>query len=145
MLRVSSVQHYGAAGTADDRQLDVTFTATTSASGTLLLGSSREFCGFDGQPDTAVVHGILQRAEAFLPGVSGVSMADVSVRVGLRPYAARGLPYVGPVPGVQGLFVAAGHEGSGLSLAPATGQLLSALILEHDAAELVFASDLAII
>ena len=121
------------AGHADPRQLDITFTATTSTSGTLLLGSSREFCGFDGEPSEAVLHAILQRAEAFLPGVCDVSRADISVRVGLRPYADRGLPYVGPVPGVAGLFVAAGHEGSGLSLAPATGELLSSLILGHDA------------
>ena len=125
-------QHY-AGGHADPRQLDITFTATTSASGTILLGSSREFCGFEGEPSDAVMRAILQRAGAFLPGVCNVSMADVGVRVGLRPYVDRGRPYIGPVPGVPGLFVAAGHEGSGLSLAPATGNLLSALILGHQA------------
>ena len=31
---------------------------------------------------------------------------------------------MGPVPGREGLFVAAGHEGSGLTLAPATAALL---------------------
>lgn len=38
-----------------------------------------------------------------------------------------GAPMVGPVPGVEGLLVAAGHEGSGLTLAPAT----AALVCEH--------------
>ncbi len=36
---------------------------------------------------------------------------------------------VGPVPGVEGLLLAAGHEGSGLTLGPATGELLAAYVL----------------
>ena len=36
---------------------------------------------------------------------------------------------VGPVPGAQGLWVAAGHEGSGLTLGPATAELLAAQLL----------------
>jgi glycine/D-amino acid oxidase-like deaminating enzyme len=35
----------------------------------------------------------------------------------------------GPVSGVEGLFVAAGHEGSGLTLGPATGELISDYVL----------------
>lgn len=31
---------------------------------------------------------------------------------------------MGPVPGADGLLLAAGHEGSGLTLGPATAQLL---------------------
>ena len=36
---------------------------------------------------------------------------------------------VGPVPGADGLFVAAGHEGSGLTLAPGTAELVCAQLL----------------
>jgi len=36
---------------------------------------------------------------------------------------------VGPVPGTSGLFVAAGHEGSGLTLAPMTARILASQIL----------------
>lgn len=39
------------------------------------------------------------------------------------------MPLVGPVPGAQGLFIAAGHEGSGLTLGPATAELLCHYIL----------------
>ena len=66
---------------------DITFTATTSAAGTLLVGSSREFSGWDTEADAAVVAAIMQRAAAFLPGLEGVPRGDISVRVGLRPYA----------------------------------------------------------
>ncbi len=34
---------------------------------------------------------------------------------------------MGPVPGVEGLFLASGHEGSGLTLAPAS----AALLMQH--------------
>ena len=56
---------------------------------------------------------------------------EVGARVGLRPYAGRGAPYIGPVPGAPGVYIAAGHEGSGLTLGPATGELLAAMILGH--------------
>lgn len=36
---------------------------------------------------------------------------------------------MGPVPGVEGLLVAAGHEGSGLTLAPATAALVADYLL----------------
>ena len=40
-----------------------------------------------------------------------------------------GLPLIGPAPsGVRGLFVAAGHNMLGLSMAPATGKLVAELV-----------------
>ena len=38
-------------------------------------------------------------------------------------------PLVGPVPGAEGLLLAAGHEGSGLTLAHATAELLTEHLL----------------
>ena len=49
---------------------------------------------------------------------------DVEVRVGLRPYTVGGVPLVGPLPGLPRVLVAAGHEGSGLTLGPATAELV---------------------
>ena len=112
--------------------MDITFTATQSASGSLLLGSSRELCGFDSKPDTAVIEAILDRARSFLPDLQHVSAANTDVRVGLRPYSRRGLPYVGALPGCPNAFVAAGHEGSGLTLGPATGELMRKLVAAEE-------------
>ncbi|GBF90631.1 hypothetical protein Rsub_03203 [Raphidocelis subcapitata] len=127
----------GSDGTAADEaagRVDVTFTATTSAAGTLLIGSSREFNGWQAAPDSAVMAAIMERAHAFMPALSpalleaaiggGAGAGAASVRVGLRPYALGGLPAIGPVPGLRDVYVAAGHEGSGLSLAPATAELV---------------------
>ena len=130
--RVLRVQHYASQTARSNEKLDITFTATTSASGSLLLGSSREFCGFHGQSSPAVVQAILDRAAMFLPGLREVDLSMVNVRVGLRPFAPRGLPYVGWMPGSDGLLIAAGHEGSGLTYGPETGEIIRSLILGEE-------------
>lgn len=71
----------------------------------------------------------LQRAQCFLPGLAAVQRRDISVRCGPRPYATAGSPVVDTVPGADGVIVAAGHEGSGLTLAPATAALVADLLL----------------
>ena len=112
--------------------MDITFTATQSASGSLLLGSSRELSGFDSQADQHVVQAILERASRFLPALQHVSPASTAVRVGLRPFSSRGLPYVGRLPGCSGVYIAAGHEGSGLTFGPATGDLVCRMIAAEE-------------
>ena len=108
----------------DKAVVDITFTASTSASGSLLVGSSREFSGYSNEPSLDVVDAIMARAAHFLPALAAVAKPQgADVRVGLRPYAIGGLPAIGPVPGFPGLVVAAGHEGSGLCLGPATALL----------------------
>lgn len=119
-------QATGAAEAADS-PVDVTFTATSSATGSLLLGSSREL-SWDQTPAPAVTKAILERARDFLPALGSATAA--AVRVGLRPQAVRGTPIVGPICGVGALWVAAGHEGSGLLLAPVTAQIISDHILD---------------
>jgi len=49
---------------------------------------------------------------------------------GMRSLSPDGLPFIGPVPGLTGLHVAAGHGTLGITLAPLTGELLADLILE---------------
>lgn len=89
-------------------------------------GSSREFSGYEAAPSMSVITAILARASQFLPALGAVPPAQLlgSTRVGLRPFALGGLPAVGLVPGLPGVAVAAGHEGSGLTLGPATAELV---------------------
>lgn len=65
---------------------------------------------------------------------------EIPCRVGLRPFSPTG-PIVGQVPGVPGLLVAGGHEGSGLTLAPATAEIITAALYGGDVPE--FAATLA--
>jgi D-amino-acid dehydrogenase len=48
---------------------------------------------------------------------------------GLRPYPPDGLPLVGRVPGSDRLYAATGHGRMGITLAPATGELLADVVL----------------
>jgi D-amino-acid dehydrogenase len=48
---------------------------------------------------------------------------------GQRPLLPDGLPAIGPVPGYEGLFVATGHAMLGITLAPATAEILAPAVL----------------
>lgn len=48
---------------------------------------------------------------------------------GLRPVTPDGLPLIGSMPGLQGLYVATGHGTLGVTLAPATGKAIASIIL----------------
>ncbi|GFZ20058.1 FAD-dependent oxidoreductase family protein [Actinidia rufa] len=69
----------------------------------------------------------------FFPSLRELSLADYSrsreVRIGLRPYMPDGKPLIAPVPGLSNLFLAAGHEGEGLSLAPGTAEMVANMVL----------------
>jgi D-amino-acid dehydrogenase len=49
---------------------------------------------------------------------------------GMRSLSPDGLPLIGPVPGRPGLHVATAHATLGITLAPATGELVSGLLLD---------------
>jgi glycine/D-amino acid oxidase-like deaminating enzyme len=53
---------------------------------------------------------------------------------GFRPYSPDHLPFIGPDPRRPGLLHATGHEGAGIGLAPATGELVAAALTGGDPA-----------
>lgn len=92
------------------------------ADGRILIGSTLEQAGFDKSTTAEARASLYASAVAMLP-----ALADCDVEyhwAGLRPGAPEGLPFIGHVPGVEGLFVNAGHYRNGLVLAPAAAQLL---------------------
>jgi glycine/D-amino acid oxidase-like deaminating enzyme len=52
---------------------------------------------------------------------------------GLRPASQDGLPILGPLPGYDNAWVAAGHYRNGILLAPITGKLMAEAILSGKA------------
>jgi sarcosine oxidase subunit beta len=54
---------------------------------------------------------------------------------GLEAFTPDDLPVLGPVPGLEGVLVAAGFSGHGFALAPAVGEVLARLALGRDARE----------
>jgi glycine/D-amino acid oxidase-like deaminating enzyme len=51
---------------------------------------------------------------------------------GIEAFGDVDLPTLGPVPGVDGLYIAAGFSGHGFALAPAVGDVLARLALDRD-------------
>jgi D-amino-acid dehydrogenase len=51
---------------------------------------------------------------------------------GYRPLSPDRLPLIGPVPGVEGAYLATGHGTKGIHLATGTARLIADLILGRD-------------
>jgi glycine/D-amino acid oxidase-like deaminating enzyme len=69
-----------------------------------------------------MVRRMLLRAFEFLPALR--QLQALRIWTGFRPTTADGKPYLGPVPGRRGVWVAAGHEGLGVTTALGSAQLL---------------------
>lgn len=94
--------------------------------GNFLLGSTREFVGFDRRTTITGLRRIAAATAGILPALQHITV--IRAFAGLRPYTPDGLPILGPVPGVPGFIMAAGHEGDGIALAPITGALIAQMI-----------------
>jgi len=81
---------------------------------------------------------VLRDALAVAPGLADAPVLEW--RVGLRPVAARGYPYLGAAPGRDDVFVATGHGATGLTYGPWSGAAVADLALgtvsDPDRAEL---------
>lgn len=92
--------------------------------GNLLIGSTRELVGFDRRTTPQALLNLAAGAVRLVPALGRVRV--IRSFAGLRPYTPDGLPLLGPVPGLEGLVLAAGHEGDGIALSPVTGELMAA-------------------
>lgn len=101
-------------------------------SGQLLIGSSRE----NDQTETAIspplLAQMLQRCFRFFPGLP--RLHALRSWTGYRPATPDGLPYIGALPSRHQVWVAAGHEGLGITTALGTAQLFLDLFLGHKTA-----------
>jgi sarcosine oxidase subunit beta len=70
-------------------------------------------------------------AGAVYPATGAVPLARSWA--GLEAFTPDGVPLIGPVPGIDGLIVAAGFCGHGFALSPAVGDILARLALGLDA------------
>ncbi|CAM8980196.1 unnamed protein product [Rhodiola kirilowii] len=113
--------------------LSISMTATMDTIGNLVLGSSRQFSGFNTEEDETIINYIWDRGGDFFPALREMNLMNLrrskKVRVGLRPYMPDGKPIIGPVPGLPNLFLATGHEGGGLSMALGTAELVTDMVL----------------
>ncbi len=95
--------------------------------GNFLLGSTREFVGYDKRITTNGLQRIAAKTAGIIPALKQINV--IRAFAGLRPYTPDGLPILGPVAEVPGFFMAAGHEGDGIALSPITGELIAQVIV----------------
>lgn len=94
--------------------------------GHILVGSTLEHAGYDKTPTDEALASLKASAVDLLPGLEGAPV--VAHWAGLRPGSPEGVPFIGPVPDFEGLWLNCGHYRNGLVLAPASCQLLADLL-----------------
>ena len=115
---------------SDEAALASAAVVAPTRDGTVLIGSSRERVGFDAAYRSAVLRRLAAQAVALFPFLARVRV--VRAYHGYRPFVPDHLPVIGPDPRVSGLWHACGHEGAGVTMAPATGALIAAQICGAD-------------
>lgn len=103
----------------------VAFNVQPRATGQLLIGSSRELVGWDAGINAAVLRRMLDRALDFMPALGALSA--LRSWTGFRPATPDALPFIGPWEPIPGVWVAAGHEGLGITTSLGTAELLADL------------------
>jgi glycine oxidase len=94
--------------------------------GRILAGSTEEEVGFDKSTTTEVIADLASFARGLVPALETLPIEKSWA--GLRPASFDGMPYLGPLPGLDNAFVASGHFRSGLFLSPATAIVMSQLL-----------------
>ena len=95
--------------------------------GGLIVGSTVEYAGFE---KTVTLDGIRRLSELALALVPGLTEQPFTrAWAGLRPHAKDGLPLIGPLEGLDGLYIATGHFRNGILLGPLTGRLVAEMIV----------------
>ena len=107
----------------------VAFNLQPRPTGQLLIGSSREFDATDRGVSGALLRRMLERAFDFVPALR--QLQAIRVWTGLRPATPDGRPYLGAVPQRRAVWVAAGHEGLGVTTALGSARLLLDLMLDR--------------
>lgn len=110
----------------DALRIAVAMVLGQTRSGNILLGSSRQFAGFDRSVDPGVVRSMITRCLRFLPALTDIHA--IRIYTGLRPYTPDLLPIIDEAEEVPGFYIAAGHEGEGITMGPMTGKLISQMI-----------------
>lgn len=101
-----------------------------TASQNFLIGSSRQFNGYETKVDWNVIRCMARRAIRFFPKIG--DMTYIRTYTGLRPWTEDHFPIISHVDEVPNFYVAAGHEGDGISLAAITGKVIQEMLCDEE-------------
>jgi glycine/D-amino acid oxidase-like deaminating enzyme len=104
----------------------VAFNICPRPTGQILIGSSRQFGVTSAAVDRPILEAMLNRALSYMPALANLSA--IRCWTGFRAATPDNLPLIGPHPHLQGVWVAAGHEGLGITTSLGTAQLLTSFI-----------------
>jgi len=93
------------------------------------LGSTMEFTGYDLSLNAARLEALKRAATEYLH--IDIKEIEFEPWAGWRPMTSNGLPVIGRARKYNNLILAAGHGMLGLSMAPATGYMVSQLLIER--------------
>jgi D-amino-acid dehydrogenase len=102
--------------------------AVTPMDGRLRIGGTMEVGSMDHCVKPNRVRGIVESVSDYLPAFKACDFDGIKPWVGLRPVSPDGLPYIGPAPRFENLYVSTGHAMMGLSLGPVSGMLMADLL-----------------
>ncbi|MEE8586881.1 MAG: FAD-dependent oxidoreductase [Acidobacteriota bacterium] len=105
----------------------VAFNLQPRPTGQLLIGSSRQFNAPDLSVEAPLLGRMLRRACRYVPRLADLSV--IRAWTGWRAATRDHLPLIGPCPGLEGLYLATGHEGLGITTSLGTARLLTDQIL----------------
>ena len=91
--------------------------------GHLLVGSTLEDVGFDQRTTIEARDALWQRAQKLLPALGGMPL--VQHWAGLRPASPCNIPTIGRHPQLDNLYLNSGHFRYGVTMAPASAEILS--------------------
>jgi D-amino-acid dehydrogenase len=101
---------------------------------TVRFGGTMEIAGTNQSINLNRVKGIFESINRFYPDFEAKFPDEKKIWKGLRPCSPDGLPYIGFAPGYSNVLVGSGHSMMGISLAPATGKILTELHQQKDTA-----------
>jgi len=90
--------------------------------GHVLVGSTLEDVGFDKSTTDTARDLLRQRAELLLPALRGMSI--IKHWSGLRPASPNNIPTIGRHPQLENLYINSGHFRYGVTMAPASAEIL---------------------
>ncbi|HKR75407.1 MAG TPA: FAD-dependent oxidoreductase [Rhodanobacter sp.] len=127
LLRHQVLELGYAASAHGSESSSVAFNVQPRPTGQILIGSSREFDVDDDSVSRPLLRRMLARAFHFMPALR--ELQALRVWTGQRPTSIDGRPYLGAVGDSGRLWVAAGHEGLGVTTALGSARLMVDLIL----------------
>jgi D-amino-acid dehydrogenase len=121
-VKASSTIHYPALLS------DANVAVTPLGNGLTQFGGGMELGFGDLKIRQARVQQIAKAVGEFYPAEKGIRIEEGQIWQGHRPCSFDGLPFIGKLPAFNNVFVGTGHSMMGVTLAPATGLLLTELI-----------------